>query len=191
MATSSGTHVDAPSYFAKNGASIDALSLKQLLIPACVLNLTLKASPTYQISPDDIIEHESAHGPIPKNSLIIAYTGWSHRWSDPKTYRNVGPKGTPRFPTFGLDTIKLLLKRKIAGVAIDTLALEPLDSTFPSHKLLFSKNKYIIENIANAHKLPSNGAFVVVLPLKIEGAAEAPARVIGLILHQTRGAHAV
>ena len=59
--------------------------------------------------------------------------------------------------------------------------LQRLFSTFPGHKLLFSKNKYIIENMANLHKLPARGAYVIALPLKIEKGGEAPARVVGLV----------
>jgi len=179
--THSGTHIDAPSYFGQKGDSIDRISLKQLLVPACVLDLSNKATSTYEVAVDDILQYETTHGRIPKNSLVIAYTGWSLHWPNKKSYRNADKKGKACFPTFGLNALKLLLKRKIAGVAIDTLALESLTSTFPGHKLLFSKNKYIIENIANVDKLPPKGAFVIALPLKIEKGYEAPARVIGLI----------
>jgi kynurenine formamidase len=86
-----------------------------------------------------------------------------------------------QFPTFGLEAIQLLLARNVAGIAIDTLALESLASSFPGHKRLFEHNRYIIENIANADKLPPKGAFVLALPLKIEKGEEAPARVVGLI----------
>lgn len=180
--TSSGTHIDAPSYFAAKSHSIDTLPLEQLLAPACVIDVSKKTSPSYQISPQDVLEYETTHGPIPKNSLVIAYTGWDRYWTDPKAYRNADAKGQMHFPTFGIETLELLLTRKIAGVAIDTLALESLSSaSFPGHRLLFEANKYIIENIANVSKLPPKGAFVIALPLKIEKGAEAPARVIGLI----------
>lgn len=177
----SGTHIDAPSYFYAKSHSIDTLPLEQLLVPACVLDISKKATPSYQVVPDDILQYEKAHGLISKNSLVIAYTGWSRRWTDPKTYRNADEKGETHFPTFGIKALELLLLRDIAGVAIDTLALESLSSSFPGHKLLFEANKYIIENIANAEKLPPKGAFVIALPLKIEKGTEAPARIIGLI----------
>lgn len=111
-----------------------------------------------------------------KNSLVIAYTGWSKYWPNPKKYRN-----ELKFPIFGLPAIELLHSRKIGGVAIDTLAFEKLGGTYPGHKLLMDAGMYIIENIANCSQLPPKGATIIALPLKVENLVEAPARVIALI----------
>lgn len=116
-----------------------------------------------------------------EHSIVIGFTGWSRHWTNPKAYRNADANGHTHFPTFELSAIEALVKKKIAGVAIDTLALEPLDSSFPAHKLLLGSSKYIIENIANAWELPPKGAYILALPLKIQKGPEAPARVIGLM----------
>lgn len=181
MHTSTGTHIDAPAYFFDDGFTIASLPLQQLFIPACVIDLSKKTTAKMIVSPKDIEEYESTHGLIPANSLVIAYTGWDRHWADPKAYRNADAKGQLHFPTWGVPALELLLTKKIAGVAIDTLALESLTSSFPGHKLLMSANKYVIENIANCHRLPPKGAFVIALPLKIEKCSESPARVIGLV----------
>lgn len=181
MNTSAGTHIDAPRLFFESRMTIEELSLENLLVPACVLDVSKKTHADYEISSEDILNYETLHGAIPQNSLIIGYTGWSRYWKDPIAYRNADAKGDPHFPTFGIQAVEMLMRRKIAGIAIDTLALEPLSSSFPGHKLLLGAGKYIIENIAHCDKLPPKGAYVIALPLKIQQGSEAPARVIGLI----------
>jgi kynurenine formamidase len=181
MFTSSGTHIDAPAYFSENGFSVDTIPLPQLVAPACVIDLSKRATEKTVVSPEDITHFEASFGPIAPNSLVIAYTGWSRHWPDMKTYRNEDVHGQLHFPTWGVPALEMLLTRQIAGVAIDTLALEPLNSSFPGHNLLMRANKYIIENIANCHLLPPKGATIITLPLKIEKGSESPARVVALI----------
>lgn len=182
--TSSGTHIDAPSMQAFFGGqpkgSIAELPPKTLMVPACVIDVSSKAHPNYQISSQDIVKYETAFGTIAENSLVIGYTGWSRHWEDAKAYRNVDAKGIPRFPTFTLEAIQLLLTRNIVGIGTDAFSPDPFDSDFPVHQLLFKAEKYIIENIANCSLLPPVEAYVIALPIKID-AQEAPARVLGLI----------
>lgn len=182
--TSGGTHIDAPSMQASfgtsKGDSIAALSLETLIVPVCVLDVSSKAHAHYQISVEDVREYEAVFGTFPKNSLVIGYTGWSVRWPDAKAYRNADTGGCPRFPTFAVEAVQLLLERNIVGIGTDAFSPDPFDSDYPVHKLLFKTGKYIIENMANCSSLPPKGAYVIALPIKLQG-QEAPARVIGLI----------
>ena len=73
-----------------------------------------------------------------------------------------------------------LLARNIAGIGIDTLSPDRPDSGFPVHQLLLGADKYIIENVANPQQMPKTGGFALVLPMKIQGATEAPTRLVGL-----------
>lgn len=174
--TSIGTHLDAPSHFIKGGKNIDDIPIENLCVPACILDVTEKAHPSYKISVQDIEHFEELHGPIPKNSLIIAHTGWYKRWHDKNLYRN-----ELVFPDFSEESIRKLLQRDIAGIGIDTLSPDATNFGFPVHHLILGNGKYILENLTNLHLLPSIGAFVLALPIKIKNGTEAPARVIGLI----------
>lgn len=181
MMVNTGTHIDAPALFINGAETAAEIPLKQLLLPACVLDVSKKTDANYQIAAEDVHHYEASHGKIPPGSIAIGCTGWSARWPDSKKYRNADNSGRTHFPTFSFGAIELLFERKIAAIGIDTLALEPLFSTFPGHKLLLNGGKYIIENLANCQKLPPKGAYVITLPMKIPEASEAPARVIGLI----------
>lgn len=176
-----GTHMDAPSHLIKGGASIADIPVEQLVVPCCVIDVSTKAGPDYQISIQDIEEYETAYGLIPKNSLVIGYTGWDRFWSIPDSYRNVDEKGQMHFPSFSLHSAKLLIEREVSGIAIDTLSPDCLDPTFPVHTLFLGNGKYIIENVANAGPMPPKGSYVIALPLRAEGATESPIRMIALI----------
>jgi len=171
-----GTHVDAPSHRFEGAKSIADIALEELIAPACVIDVSAKADANYLVSVADVEEYEKQHGKIGKGSLVIAYTGWSRFWSEPVRFRN-----EMKFPTIFKEAAELFLKRGVVGVAIDTLSPDAADTDFPVHKLLLGKDKYIIENIANCDKMPASGAYVITLPVKMDGATEAAARIIGVI----------
>ncbi len=176
-----GTHMDAPSHCVPGGGSIADIPLKQLIVPACVVDVSSRVHGDYEVSLQDIEVYEKSHGKIPKNALVIAYTGWSRFWKDPEAYRNVDSSGQMHFPAFSSKAVELLLKRDIAGIAIDTLSPDCLDLTYPVHKLMLGSGKYIIENIADCKNMPPKGGYVIALPLYAKDATEAPTRMIGLI----------
>lgn len=176
-----GTHMDAPSHRIQGGLSIADISLEQLFVPASVIDVSKKAGADYEVSCEDIENYEAAYGLIPQNSLVIAYTGWSRFWLDSTNYRNIDAKGQMHFPAFSAKAAELLLKREIAGIAIDTLSPDCLDTTFPVHKLVLGAGKYIIENIANCSQIPPQGSYVIALPLRAEGGTESPIRAVALL----------
>ncbi len=181
ISSNTGTHLDAPAHFNKNGSMIDDIPLDNLIVAACVLDVSSKVSDDYLISVDDIAEFEKQHGAIPAGCLFIGHTGWCKRWEEPQKYRNLDASNKMHFPGFSVDAAKLLVEKNVVGIAIDTLSPDGSDDTFPGHKILLNADKYIIENITNADQLPPTGAFVIALPLKIHGAVEAPMRIIGLV----------
>ena len=176
-----GTHMDAPSHRFEEGISIEKIPLDQLLVRACVLDVSTKSHADYVISTEDIYQHEKLYGKIPEKALVIGYTGWSKFWKDPHLYRNLDTQGQMHFPAFSKQSAELLLQRNIAGLGIDTLSPDCLDLDFPVHKLLLGSGKYIIENMADCSKIPPQGAYILTLPLNIENATECPVRIIALI----------
>lgn len=175
-----GTHMDAPVHLIPGGRDIASIEIANLMVPAHVIDLTAKCSSDLIVVPDDIVQYEKNWGEISENSLVIFNTGWSRYWRDPIQYRNPDVHGKMHFPQIAVDTAKLLLNRKIAGIAIDTLSPET-DSALPVHRLVLGADKYIIENIANADLLPPRGAQIIALPPKIQNGSESTLRVIGLL----------
>lgn len=168
-----GTHMDAPLHCIPEATDIADITLKQLIAPCIVIDVSAKADETYQVTTDDIHHFEKQHGVITKNALVIIRTGWDKFWSTPEKYRN-----QLRFPTISLQAAELLLEREMVGLGIDTLSPDTEASGFPVHRLVLGANKYIIENVANADLLPVVGACAIALPLKIQGGTESPIRLI-------------
>jgi kynurenine formamidase len=177
-----GTHMDAPSHRFPGGLSIADIPLEQLIVPACLIDVSRKAHADYEISLEDVAQYEASHGIILPNSLVIGYTGWSRFWSTPEAYRNMDVHGQMHFPAFSRKAADVLLERDIAGIAIDTLSPDCLDLDFPVHQILLGHGKYIIENIADCSQIPPKGGYCLALPLRAEHAAESPIRLIGLVL---------
>src|SRR5258708_36131438 len=63
-----GTHMDAPSHRIQGGPSIAEIALEQLIVPACIVDVSKQADADYEISVQDIENYEKKHGMIPKNS---------------------------------------------------------------------------------------------------------------------------
>lgn len=118
-----GTHMDAPSHCKQGGCSISDISLDQLVVPVCVIDVSKKAHADYEISSEDIKIYEKTYGLIPQGSLVIGYTGWSQFWTNPDAYRNVDAKEQMHFPAFSSKAADFLLEKNIVGIAIDTFLL--------------------------------------------------------------------
>jgi len=176
-----GTHMDAPIHFIPNAMAIADIPLVDLIVPACVIDVSKKAHADYLVTPEDILEYEKNYGKITKNSLVIAYTGWDKFWQDPVRFRNADANNMARFPAYAKSTAELLIEREVAGIGIDTLSPDQMGSAFPVHHIILGNGKYIVECVANAGKLPAKDAYVFVMPLRIEGGTESPVRLIALV----------
>ena len=82
----------------------------------------------------------------------------------------------------------LVNKRKIKAVGIDTPSIDYGKSkTFLTHQILFAKNIYALENVANLDQLPATGYIVYALPMKIERGSGAPVRIVATMKQMTNG----
>jgi kynurenine formamidase len=177
-----GTHMDAPAHFDKGGTSLADIPLNNLIIPCCCIDVSSKSSDNFLISSKDIDNFEKKYGEIPPKSIVFGYTGWDDRWDDHKAYRNEDSDKKMHFPGFSLESAKLLLKRDVVGIGIDTLSPDGSENNgFDVHNLLLKSGKYFIENLTNLKKVPPKGSYVIALPLKIVEGTEIAVRVIALI----------
>jgi kynurenine formamidase len=175
MQAGMGTHIDAPSHYFPEGRSITDLSLNECIAPCVVINVASQSHERYFLRPQDIEAFETQHGVIPPGCFVMIYTGWEQHWNSPEQYRN-----NHVFPSVSKEAASLLLERQIVGLGIDTLSPDRPEDGFPVHHLILGADKYIIENVAHASKLPPVGAYTLALPIKIQGGTEAPLRLIGM-----------
>ena len=171
-----GTHIDAPAHCISGAKTVDELRLDDLIAPCVVIDISKQAHAKYQCLSSDIHSFEKKYGKIPKGTLVIIRTGWAQFWNQPEQYRN-----ELQFPSISLAAANLLLERHIVGLGIDTLSPDTENSGFPVHQAILGAGKYIIENVANADKLPPIGSFTLALPILTTDGTEAPIRFIALL----------
>jgi len=184
-----GTHLDAPVHFAEGKHTADAVPLAQLMGPAVVIDVTRQAdsSADYLVMTADITEWEAAHGTIPAGAIVLIRTGWGSRWPDRGRYlgtTKTGPAAVSElhFPGIHLEAARVLARRKVNAVGIDTPSIDYGQSTtYAVHRRLFAANIPGFENVANLDRLPATGAFVIALPMKIAGGSGGPLRIVALL----------
>ena len=123
-----GTHVDAPFHFYQPGATVEKLSLSQLIACARVVH-----TQGADVTPAAILQHEAEHGALPRGCILLCSTGWAERYSSgPKLYLGFdesidGPFDPRRsalsFPGVTRAAAELLVERGVAAVGIDTASL--------------------------------------------------------------------
>lgn len=176
-----GTHIDSPAHCFSGKTDISQIDINQLIVPIYFLDLSEKIkSADYYLTTEDILEFEKKFEIIKPNSLFIFYSGWSKYWDDPKLYRNLGQDNIKHFPGISKEAANLLLKRDVAGIAIDTLSADGSDLNYPVHNIILGQNKYLIENIANCKDLTPVGFTAIIAPLKVKDATESSARIFAV-----------
>ena len=179
-----GTHVDAPGHFIKGKRSIDRIPLRDLIVPAVVIDVSDKVArdPDYQLLPPDVRKWEAANGRVPSGALVILNTGWHKRFGSQARYANKDDKGVMHFPGYGKQAAEMLVQRGVVGIGIDTLSLDHGPSkSFDTHVVMLRANKYQIENLTNLDALPATGATVVIGVLNVRDGSQAQARVLALL----------
>jgi kynurenine formamidase len=183
-----GTHFDAPIHFAESGHTSEEVPLERLVGPAAVVDVSARAVPDYQVSVSDLEEWEVRHGPIPPGAILLLRTGWGKRWPDRVRFLGTdqkGPDAVPllHFPGLSPEAAQWLVdNREIDAIGIDTPSIDfGQSSTFETHRILYEGNMPGFENIAHLEELPEWGAYVVALPMKIQGGSGGPLRIVAFI----------
>lgn len=180
-----GTHMDAPYHFHEQGDKADAVPLSRLMAPAVVIDVSKKtaADPLYRLTPEDIEAFEAAHGAIPEGAIVLMRTGWDARWPDAAAYLGGTDASALSFPSFGAEAVRFLVEeRRVAALGIDTASTDYGPSRdFPVHRIMGAANVPGFENLANLGQLPPTGAYLIALPMKIEGGSGGPLRAVALI----------
>ena len=178
-----GTHIDAPLHMDADGASVAEISVSNLVVPLCVVDISARAAddPDTQVTPDDIKAWISANGDIPQNACVAMNSGWAAKVGS-DGFRNADADGKQHYPGFHVDTAKMLMEETGAtSLAVDTLSLDHGPSAdFAAHFTWLPSGRFGIEAIANLDKMPASGATLVVGAPKFRGCTGGPARIFAM-----------
>jgi kynurenine formamidase len=178
----SGTHMDAPGHFVPGGRLSPEITLRELLLPIVVVDISARAAtnPDATVEMRDLRHFERRHGRIPRGALVAMDSGWAKKIDNPLEY-----KGGPAFPNFHFPgfsaeaALWLAKKRRIAAIGVDTMSLDPGNSTtFPVHVNFLATDRYGLENLAGLDRIPPRGAVAYVGLIPWEEGSGGPCRVI-------------
>ena len=165
-----GTHIDAPYHFVKEGLKIHQIPLDRLMGKAILIKL--KKTKNEAITKLDIISFEKKNGKIPNNSSIFFFTTWQKNLNQNNYFTEN--------PGLSLPAAKYLISKKINLVGIDSPSIDlGKDESYSVHHILSKNNILIVENLSNLNKILSKEFNFTVLPLKIKDATGSPIRAIG------------
>jgi len=185
-----GTHVDAPIHFAEKGQTVDQIPIEQLIGAAVVIDVSAQAAenPDYQVTVADFEAWEKEHGRLPSGVIVLLRTGFARFWPEAKTYLGTeqrGAEAVPRlhFPGLHPDAARwLIANRPIKAIGLDTASIDYGQSKlFESHQILLGKNIPAFENVAALDQLPTTGALVLALPMKIKEGSGGPLRIVAWV----------
>jgi kynurenine formamidase len=178
----SGTHMDAPGHFTIDGRLSPQITLQELLVPIVVIDIAARAEsdPNAVVTVDDVQRFERRHGRIQEGALVCMDSGWADKVGDPLDFKGGPAFPDYNFPGFHVDAaIWLAENRDVTGIGVDTLSLDPGNSTtFPVHVNFLATDRYGLENLNNLDRIPPRGATAYVGLIPWEEGSGGPCRVI-------------
>ncbi len=178
-----GTQFDAPNHFIKNGMAADEIDIRNLLVPAIVIDISNKAARDRDavLTVADIINWEKRYGAIPENAAVLMNCGWDKKIHS-TDFIGMDSLHKKHFPGISKEAAEFLVtQRNIAGVGVDVISFDPgIDDTYQTHRVILGKGKWALECLANLGSIPPKGAFLFVGAPKVEGATGGLARVIAV-----------
>jgi kynurenine formamidase len=178
----SGTHMDAPGHFVVDGRLAPEITPQELLVPIVVIDISARAAqnPDAVLTVDDVRGFERRHGRIPDGAIVCMDSGWAAKVSDPLAFKGGAAFPDYHFPGFSADAAMWLAEhRDVTGIGVDTLSLDPGNSTtFPVHVNFLATDRYGLENLSNLDRIPPRGAVAYVGLIPWEEGSGGPCRVI-------------
>lgn len=173
IGTHTGTHIDAPLHFVKDGLSVDKISLEDLWGDVEIIDFR------YLTKGSCITESMLKNEKLGKK--VIFNFGWGKYWGSKDFYND--------YPYFDIKAAEYLVNNGVKLIGIDTpspddskiiLDKDSLgsDKDSPIHKIFLENGVLLVEYLANLDKVKDcNNWKIAVMPLKIKNADGAPARV--------------
>ena len=172
LSTHTGTHIDAPFHFVKNGKKIHEIKPERLVNEAVLIRVGKNSNRS--ISKTDIQNFEQKNGKIENGSTVIFHTGWQKNLNKEFYFTEN--------PGLSVSAAKYLVSKKINMVGIDSPSIDlGTDSKFSVHHVLAKNNILIVENLANLNKIKSNNFHLITSPLKLKNATGSPIRAFGFV----------
>ena len=164
MGAHSGTHMDAPMHFIKDGAPVDRVPLEPLIGPARVVDIP---DSVQSISAAELAKHDWKGAERVIFRTRSSLHGWMHSPTFHRDFAYVAP-----------DAAQQLADAGVKMVGVDYISAEQFGAPAPlTHRTLLGKGIPIVEGF-QLDSIPAGDYDLIVLPIKVGGHEGAPARAI-------------
>lgn len=160
----SGTHIDAPMHFVRNGAPIDRVPLEPLIGRARVIEIP---DSVQAIDSTELNRHEWRGAERVLFRTRSSIRGWMKSPAFHRDFAYIAP-----------DAAQLLADAGVKLVGVDYISAEKFGAPAPmTHRILLGKDIPIVEGLA-LESVTAGDYDLIVLPMKVAGHEGAPARAI-------------
>lgn len=195
LATSHGTHTDAPAHFMPGGRTFDEIDLKERVLPLCVVHIEEKVAEDYGYAAtiDDLLAWEEENGQFPEGSFVALSTGWYHKAVDQETFENRNAEGVEVTPGWSIPALEFLSReRGVTAIGHETLntdsgveaAASDAELPLPAQRFWLNENKYQVEMLKNLDQVPATGSVIFVTLPHVKGAPAFPSEVWAVVPKQ-------
>ena len=153
-----GTHVDAPSHYLADGATLESLDIDTLVGPAELVRLTV--TPSQALAPADL--------PASTGTRLLLHTGWAEQAAGEDRYFT-------EYPSISPELARELIRRGVRLIGLDSPSVDY--DPGETHRILLGAGVVIVENLIGLERLPDQ-VELVVLPLPLVGGDGCPARAV-------------
>lgn len=169
-----GTHIDAPYHFIKNGLTMEQVPLEWLNGPAVLLDLRTMTRPG-QVFTVEMLRTAAGNPAELRDRRVVLWSGWAQeKWNDPAFYRDN--------PYLSNEGAQWLVDSGVRALAVD-FAVDggppkpPGQPKYPVHLITLGADVCLIENLINLDKIGRRHFTLIAMPVPIKGGNGGPARV--------------
>jgi kynurenine formamidase len=176
-----GTQLDPPAHWAPEYPGIDELPATYAVRKLVVISIVPQVAkdPKYALQVSDIRAWEKVHGRVPRGSVVMVRSDWSHKWTEDAGAAKA-LAADPDFPGVSLAALKFLhLKRHILFHGH-----EPLDTdttpTLEGEAWLMHHGYTQAEGVDRLDGVPATGCLVTIGYPKFKGGLGGYARYVAI-----------
>lgn len=164
MGVHTGTHVDAPYHFVKDGNTVESLPLKTLVGRAYVIHI----DDSVDVITTEVLQDADIP---PRTRRVLIRTRNSKLWAkDQRGFQK-------DYVAIDAKAAEYLVKRGVKLVGVDYLSVAPFGNTTQTHVTLLKAGVIIVEGL-NLSQVSQGRYNFFCLPMKLKGSDGAPARAI-------------
>lgn len=177
IGTHTGTHVDAPAHFIREGSTIEHIPMDRFMGQGVVIDL-MGLESRHQITVEDLTNSKKT---FEGAEVALLHTGWMEKYGNAEFYEH---------PYLTREAAEYLVAQGIKAVGVDMLNVDRTltdgelykPGGMAAHEVLLGNEVIIIENMTNLELIDFEAPHISYVPLKITDGDGSPVRAFAMEL---------